>query len=338
MAYLLSRIFKRTKTTIGFSRINCMTRTCNPEGGGRTIRQLDARRRLVMRTQTRVSTEVNAMSKLMTRSRRFGALAVGIGALVAVGGLVAMLGGSSTPVAAGASGDADSTISDTDQVSPLAELLYGDSYSSTAAVRRETAIEACMTQHGYGYVPALLDSRMLHEPGTPGVPGTIAELRAFRSHYGYGITTQPQIDTQSEKDANDKLFESMTAEQRLGWKEAYGTDATGCRAQGLAAQITTSPKPGQAERGLSRVLRDEGLAAANRNWSGCMAQEGFSGLNSSDDARIFVRNSTGGPNYVSGSAESQRLEVAVAQADLDCWVRYVAAVRHSVERELIAAG
>lgn len=243
----------------------------------------------------------------MTRSRT---------ALVAVTGTVALLltacGGGGGEQTGSGSGPSDEPL----PLDAYMEQIYGDgSEEQQVASAREVEeiVASCMAEQGFEYIPADVDNQFVageeleHEWGT----------KEFAEEFGYGATTDPwggeQAPEQEYVDPNQDYVEAMSPEeQEAYWAALWGEpimsedpeaeveyDWTTSGCQGRAQHEVYETVEGVDEDEFAALQKDmeelwtglqddPRLVEANSEWASCMADAGYSGFATPEDAQNSI--------------------------------------------------
>ncbi len=221
---------------------------------------------------------------------------------------------------AGGGGDAGSGGSSDDlpvgAIDALYEEVYGGEANDRAAqesMRVEELVAACMAEQGFDYTPVDWTGSGTSSEGPEEEWGTLE----FAEKWGYGATTDPwQSDTapgQEVVDPNQAVVEALSESERAAYEEAlYGpplpedTDpetyeydwrTAGCSgsAQHEVYEVSTGMDEAQFEAlQEDLVLMDESirtdprLAEVYAAWASCMADAGYDGLATPDDAESLI--------------------------------------------------
>jgi len=194
-------------------------------------------------------------------------------------------------------------------------------------IREEDFVAQCMYNDGFTYIPfiernPLPDAEHLPRPND----------LDWVSQWGYGVFTNlPNARTQAstretfaENDPNSEIFTNLSEGEQSAWLDAlYGDNTTaGCLSEGWELAQDESPASifqTDEFRPLFDAWVEMSLKAnyefieADSDWANCMAEAGFSGMESQRDAELKVHSLT-----MSDTTELQRTEIEIALADLNC--------------------
>lgn len=229
-----------------------------------------------------------------------------IATVLAAAALVAGLGACSDSHGAPADGDFSDRY--------LASLIGASNVDDNEEVMteylryEEESIAECMHGAGYDYVAA--------PPESIFIPlGYTGDLKADAEHLGFGIST---IDANVEAEStnpNDAIVSSLHGAESAAWNDQYvrcadaaTEEMTDQRGVGAAASIAVK---------VNEAIRtDEGVRAAQQEWSVCMGQRGFE-TSSREDliSRMTAEFATLPPTDV---PSFRQREIAAALADVEC--------------------
>ncbi len=229
----------------------------------------------------------------------------------------------------------------------------------------ENLVRDCMDDQGFDYTPvdpaaqraALVGSATLSEDD-------------FEKQFGYGITTlYKQRRREAASGPNAEYRKSLPAEQRTAYDRAlYGknvgttfnaavdsgdfADLGGCTKDateevfGGAETLTTLQT--KLDELDTRIEADGRMVAANKEWSKCMREAGYSNLDAPDEVDSVLEEKLEdivGPDirFGVGSPEPkydekaltalQREEVAIVKADIECEEEHIEEVEETVRKE-----
>jgi hypothetical protein len=205
-----------------------------------------------------------------------------------------------------------------------------------AAVEQRVAV--CMHAAHFDYEPVPTDN--------PTFFNTIGGLRRYRSTWGYGVAALPPDDPAARATAlrNAAYRDRLPAEERRRYDAVLGVvpeglphdelpppSVAGCAPQALREVRTGLPRMNAAI--VRRVTagtfaRDPRYVAAVATWARCMRDRGYE-FDHPDDPQRSARDLPGKP------ADRRRAEVALAVADVECYVSHVHPVQATLERELL---
>jgi hypothetical protein len=231
----------------------------------------------------------------------------------------------------------------------------------------EQLMAECMADQGFEYVP--VDYSSMSQPAYE-EPDVEWGTREFAEQYGYGMSTWPGMDEQplpeeevGFQDPNQAYVEAMSDTERDAYYVALYGDQTGpepgeedewewdwttagCQGSsqhaieekyGLGGEEMTALQE-EMEAMWGQIQADERLTSLNARWADCMADAGYTGLASMDDAQNSLmeeQNAIYEEVYGNGEvddADWQALEaevkertaaltereIATAVADFDC--------------------
>lgn len=289
----------------------------------------------------------------MIRSRTIRTLA--LGTAIAIG--AACSGSSPSPDQAadqGQSGDSEFGLTEAEIVQRVDAV--------------EAAIAACMTDAGFEYFP--VDYATARQAMDSNSKPSGLDPDQFRAEMGYGISTLfAGAATQATiglGERNLQIRDALPASDRVAWeRQLFGENPNQTFVVGLdsedlsqtggctraAVEATFSPEelgPGfvnyQNAEG-ARVDQDPRVIAAYRDWATCMRDAGFSYATADEidadlSARLEAITAGEDPAGLSPAAQAaltqlQGEELAIAAADHECEVRFVADVKAQVQTELL---
>lgn len=219
-----------------------------------------------------------------------------------------------------------------------AGMSYAQYRQRADELRREELVAECMQREGFEYTPVdytpLLDQMgdaLVVDEADP----------AFVAEYGYGIARNPwsEVDMTQWVDPNAQRFAQMSPDELEQYNRALLGEAAdptadyasltweqlGCKGwaehevgSGVADVWTELEEELAAMQ--EAVDNDPDVLAALEEWSGCMADAGYTGLATFDDARALIES------QVAGMSSQDFLEGAGTEAD------YQAAVEAMDER------
>ena len=260
---------------------------------------------------------------------------------------------------AGCGGGGDDT-AEADSASLEEQLGIDDEGILDRQLEAENLIRDCMEAEGFDYVPADPGTQQAELTGTPGM-----SKEDFEKEYGYGITTlyEERVD-QAVAGPNEEIRAQLPEEDQLAYDRAlYGEDASATFAEALdtgdysrlggCTKEATEAVFGGAEvlQTLSarldelddRMLADARMVKAVKQWTACMEEEGFEGLEEPEEVdEVLLRqlNTLVGPpdeRYEEYDAaalrELQQLEVAMVNADIMCEKKHIEKVEEEVAAE-----
>jgi hypothetical protein len=215
--------------------------------------------------------------------------------------------------------------------------------------KQQEGVAVCMRKAGFKYIP--FTPPMNFGPGNGPEPGKEDD---WQRKNGYGMANSMetiQTPQQQQKNPNDEIQKGFSpSEQKAYQKALFGappkpgqttfTPTDGCMNEGFAAQNKIYETLGPKFEELSkRTESDKRILAMMRKWSSCMKGKGFSVQRQQDifekvlgplQQSVFAppTNSAAAnnPGAVNGPppinkaklAELRKVELRVANADLDC--------------------
>ncbi|MCA1844618.1 MAG: hypothetical protein LC792_15790 [Actinobacteria bacterium] len=230
----------------------------------------------------------------------------------------------------------------------------------------ENLIRDCMKTQGFDYVPVDPAAQQATLTGTPGL-----SKEDFEKQYGYGITTLYEQRRQlAVAGPNKALRDSLSDADRKAYDHAlYGDDPTATFVDALdtgdysrlggCIKTATDHVFGGADvlQSLSAKLdeldqkerADARMVKAVREWSACMREKGFDGLNEQEEVDAVLKKKLEeivGPSgnlADAGSAPGdydkaalsalQKEEVEMVKADTECEDEHVESVEDKVAKE-----
>lgn len=237
---------------------------------------------------------------------------------------------------------------------PLTSILegltagYDHEYYAAKQIEIENSIAECMTVEGFEYVPQD-DAGTSIVVDTDDFAGEDTEEWVAKNGYGMAmVLDQPlkeRVDLNADYVASLSEAESAAYQIALGGtadelqaadpEYVYRWEDAGC--WGAAAHVAYAEQDVQAPQladlwddlaGIGvAVSEDPRVARLSDRWSDCMADAGYTGLATPDDAEASVRDAfnalyrdvsldTGPPE--ADAAEFRELELATAMADFTC--------------------
>ena len=234
----------------------------------------------------------------------------------------------------------------------------------------ENLIRDCMKTQGFDYVPQDPAAQQAALVG-----GQNMSKEDFEKQYGYGITTLfEQRRAQAVAGPNKAIRDSLSEADRKAYDHTlHGDDPTATFADALdtgdysrlggCIKTATDQVFGGADvlSSLSAKLdeldqkmrADARMVKAVKEWSGCMREKGFDGLNEQEEVDAVLKKKleevvgppgdgagTGGAeaNYDKAAlAALQTEEVAMVKADTECEEDHVESVEDKVTEEYEAA-
>jgi hypothetical protein len=301
---------------------------------------------------------------------RWAALSIALaGALVATG----CGGGGDGDAASGDKAESSSERPDGRKATPLETYfesvgLSEDSPSDDEIREQERRVEQkivdCMREQGFDYTPMEAPDPASVDDFDEG-PWSLPPDE-FAERYGYGMFTideseLPGMDDEAE-DPNQAALDEMSEAERVAYEEAlYGKfdDTTGeiltegCSGEAYAAEFGDSAASEDEFAGLfeemdalwTRIDDDPRVAEATRDWADCMADAGYPGVSTPEDASNLVQqrfdelvpgDATSGESLEGADGEAVTVsgdpaeldpddrralrdyEIAVAMADFEC--------------------
>lgn len=231
------------------------------------------------------------------------------------------------------------------------ERIYGGSDEEMwQDQQRETEelVAECMAEQGFEYIP--VDYASMSQPA---VEDSEVEwgTREFAEQYGYGMTSWPGMDEQplpedeaGWEDPNQAYIEGMSDTERDAYYVALHGDMTGpepgeeeeweydwtqagCQGSsqqaiqekyGLAGEEMTALQE-EMEQLWTQIQSDERITSLTAQWSDCMADAGYTGMASMEDAQNALmeeQNAIYDEVYGTG-AEIEESEWEALQAEVD---------------------
>lgn len=302
--------------------------------------------------------------------RRLGLSASGV-ALVAVAGLLAAgcgggsSGSSEAPAdqpattAAETGGGAETTSAEQGTL----EFGMTDDEFATRVEKVQTLIASCMTEAGFEYIPADVETVQRAMKALRNEPGMTRE--EYKARWGYGVTTRfdnpvKEIELGSQ---NIAYFEGLSeADQEAYERTLWGDDphatfaftfdeedfsGTGGCTRAAVEQVFTEEELSDSYINPKDILveADPRVVEANANWVSCMQDAGYDGYIEQDDIigeleeRLEALTEGEDPQTLTGSRakeleQLQQEEIALSLADLKCETTYLEGVIREVEIEL----
>ena len=269
--------------------------------------------------------------------------------------LIACGGGASSD-----SGQSQQSKSSGDRQVGVEEFGMTDEQLVTSIERAESLIASCMAEAGFDYVPidpVTFRGAMDALTSAPGL--TDAE---FVAQYGYGISTLPPTQAFGAGEENTRNYEQLSPPDQVAYKRNLWGDnveatfvimlenedfsgAGGCTKKAIDQVFTDEQRKANYLNPFdAQVQQDSRMVDALKKWSGCMREAGYD-YESPDDAerevtdRLNALTKGADPRTLIGSdkdklTQLQGLERAVAQADHDCFEKFVTDVEQQVERDI----
>lgn len=305
-----------------------------------------------------------------SRSRR-SVLAGALLLVVAVAGVAAGCGGD--PVPAGESSTAPTTESapttapaatqEPPDVEGTREFAMTDEEFAARVETVQSLIATCMTEAGFEYVPADVETVELAMAAVRTEPGVAPE--EYKRQWGYGVTTR--FDNRVKEielgEQNLAYLEGLGEADRVAYERTlYGEDPDATFAftfdeedfSGTGGCTRTAVEQAFTEEELSDsyenpkdllVEADPRVVEANANWVACMQDAGYDGYLDQDEIieeyqeRLEEVTEGEDPETLTGPrAEAlkqlQQEEIAAALADLECESVHLEPVIREVEIEL----
>jgi hypothetical protein len=288
-----------------------------------------------------------------------GSRRLGIGALCLLAGLGALSGCSDDK--AGASKNDESL---------EVQIGIDDDGIRLKQTTAENLIRDCMKTQGFDYVPQDPAAQQAALVG-----GRNLSKEDFEKQYGYGITTLYEQRRQlAVAGPNKSLRDSLSEADRKAYDQAlHGDDATATFADAIDSgdysrlggciKTATDQVFGGADvlSSLSAKLdeldqkmrADARMVKAVKEWSACMRQKGFDGLNEQEEVDAVLKKKleevVGSPGDVASTGRTeadydkaalaalQAEEVAMVKADTECEEEHVEEVEDKVTEEYEAA-
>lgn len=315
------------------------------------------------------------MTRSMTRSTSGASGRVARRGLLpgAVGALALLLGACGGGAGASTGEDSDDAASGfgSGPLDAYFERIYGGMDENVWQDQQrevEELVAECMAEQGFEYVP--VDYASMSQPAVAEESEVEWGTREFAEQYGYGMTSWPGMDEEplpeedmGWEDPNQAYVEAMSDTERdayyvalhgemtgpePGEEEEWEYDWTqaGCQGSsqhaieekyGLGGEEMTALQE-EMEQLFTQIEADERITALTAQWSECMADAGYTGLASMDDAQNALMEQQNaiydevyGQDVVEESewekleaevekrtAELREAEIATAVADFDC--------------------
>jgi hypothetical protein len=303
---------------------------------------------------------------------RVARLGGGVAVVAAVCALAAGCGGGSAadaPTAdtqsTGAAQTATSAGTVTGTAGDIGTLEFGmtDEEFATRVEAVQTAIASCMTEAGFEYIPADVETIQEAQAAVRHEPGLTRE--EYKKRWGYGATTRfdnkvKQIELGEQ---NISYFEGLSeADQEAYERTLWGDDpdqtftwafdeedfsGTGGCTRKAVEQVFTEEELSEEYTNPKDLLveADPRVVEADANWVQCMQDAGYDGYLDQDDVigeyeeRLDELTDGEDPQTLTGERaaalkELQQEEIAVSLVDLDCQIKYLDGPIREVEIEL----
>lgn len=216
----------------------------------------------------------------------------------------------------------------------------------------EEAVAECMTEQGFEYIPV---DQSQYGGGMVSGDEWDPDSREWVEEYGYGAVNFPGSEQKPEQefvDPNQEYVQSLSesemaayyetlhgpqpTEEELGEDGSYEYDPENAGCYGSAQLEVTGDDPYSSEEFkpimdainelYSEMQNDPALSELNAAWSSCMAEAGYSGFATQQDAQNSIYDEInayyeGQTEHVEDDpalAEIQEGEIALALADLEC--------------------
>ncbi|MFE6738668.1 hypothetical protein [Streptomyces tubercidicus] len=218
----------------------------------------------------------------------------------------------------------------------------------------QDAVASCMRKQGFQYVPSVPPQ----SDDQTKAPSTYAEMKAYRTKYGFGYfagyvyPNDPNLDGASSTytDPNDAIVAKLTPSQKQAYDKALhgkanekegDEDPNSCSAQGEKAAGMTRPPAGNADQLNALYQRqnqefntDPKLVAAARTYASCLRGKGYimSGTSPSEvesvveapfaQKRVQMTDSFSRKLDVDTARPLMNNEIKAALDDLECGKNY----------------
>lgn len=249
---------------------------------------------------------------------------------------------------------------------PLEEQLgLGDSAIRLRQTNAENLVRDCMKAQGFDYVPVDPNAQQAALTGVQGM-----SEGDFEKQFGYGITTlYEQRRALAVAGPNEKIRDSLSEPDRKAYVKAlHGADPTatfydamdtgdysrlgGClktaTEQVFGGADVLSSLSAKLDELDEKIRADARMVKAVKEWSACMREAGFDGLQEQEDVDDVLATKleaivgspeeaaeTGAaPEYDKAALTAlQKEEVAMVAADITCEEEHVEDVEEEVTKE-----
>ena len=249
---------------------------------------------------------------------------------------------------------------------PLEEQLgLGDSAIRLRQTNAENLVRDCMKAQGFDYVPVDPNAQQAALTGVQGMSES-----DFEKQFGYGITTlYEQRRALAVAGPNEKIRDSLSEPDRKAYVKAlHGADPTatfydamdtgdysrlcGCLKSATEQVFGGAEVLGSLSAKLDeldeKIRADARMVKAVKEWSACMREAGFDGLQEQEDVDDVLATKleaivgspeeaaeTGAaPEYDKAALTAlQKEEVAMVAADITCEEEHVEDVEEEVTQE-----
>lgn len=188
----------------------------------------------------------------------------------------------------------------------------------------ESAIDRCMGEAGFEYVPAPPESIFV-PLGFTGDP--LTDARKF----GFGISTIDSNVEASEVNPNDGIVSSLDQRLATSWNDRYRSCADRATEM-VTEEYGVGAAAAIASEVNGAVRNDPAVRSARETWRACMADRGFDAA--SRDDLIAVLTDEYGALDSSGMESFRRREIAAAIADAECGEQLRRAEAEATQRHL----
>ena len=261
------------------------------------------------------NTTINSPSSNHRRRAKFAL--VPIAAVAIIAGAFALSIGATSSGASIRNQDSPE-LSANDAVSPLRDMMgAGGEFGSIAYAEFVNSSRAsCLRNRGW------------NEPEPPSgydqleTKTTVEGMRAFASAVGYGLQTHLLSNEAIDHKAAMNTQSDAIAKLDAGTQARYFTDSGNCMndAESLGASKFPSHNSSTARSMAAELAKIESLPAmqqAEKDWSACMSDSGFSYARSADARREFSEMMFSNAS----NDESVKREIATATADVECSIQ-----------------
>jgi hypothetical protein len=285
--------------------------------------------------------------------------------VLALGLVAAGCGGDSGSGSSGEASDGKAqTVDETGRKLPgTKEFGLTEEQFASHVEKVQTLIAECMTQAGFEYVPADVETIELAQSAVRVEPGYTRE--EYKKRWGYGVSTRfdnvvKEIELGPQ---NLRYIEGLSEADRAAYERTlYGEDpdatfaftfdeedfsSTGGCTRKAVEQVFTKEQLSENYQHPKDILieNDPRVIEANANWVACMQSHGYDGYLDQDEIieefeeRLDALVGDQDPRTLTGAKlqslkEMQREEIAISLADLDCQIKHVDSVIREVEIEI----
>lgn len=279
-------------------------------------------------------------------------------------GLIATACGGGDDASQAATGGAGAAPSEIERELGFGTREYGltDAEWTASVEAVQERIAACMSEAGFEYVPADVDSVELAMSAVRTEPGMDRE--EYKKRWGYGVTTR--FDNRVKEielgERNLAIYEGLSPADQVAYdRTLYGEDpdATfafqfdeedfeptgGCTREAIEASFPAEMLDPGFVNPKDILVEDDGrVEEADLAWADCMAEEGYEYEDQDDIIEEYgelLDELLDGddPEELAGERadaleELQGEEIAVSLVDLDCQIKHLDDVIRQVEIEL----